>query len=238
VSGTPAPAPVLRMKQNAALQAAGEVEDGMRVGLGSGSTAELAVEALAARCAAGLRISAIASSPRTADLARRLRIPLTVFAKAQQLDLTIDGADQVERGSLALVKGLGGALLREKIVAGASGRLVIVVDQTKLVEQLGGTVPLPVEIVPFGRQWLLARLTALGAAPELRQKSGKLFRTADGNFIADCKVGPITDAAALQTKLLSLVGVVETGLFLGMASKIVIGLADGVEVLKGPRAVA
>ncbi len=230
----PSPTLVLRMKRNAAQRAVGEIEDGMKVGLGSGSTAELAVEALATRCAAGLRIIAIASSPRTAALARRLRLPLTGFAKHQRLDLTIDGADQVETRSLALVKGLGGALLREKIVAGASARLVIVVDRTKLVDQLGGAVPLPVEIIPFGWQLLVARLAALGVAPKLRQNSGKPFRTADGNLIVDCAAGPITDAAALQTALLSLVGVVETGLFLGMASKIVVGLADGVEMLERP----
>ena len=148
-------------KRAAAARAVAEVEDGMVLGLGSGSTAAFAVEALAARIANGLRVVAIPSSGTTATSARQLGVPLTSFAEHRRIDVTIDGADQVERGTLNLVKGLGGALLREKIVASASDRMIVVVDETKLVDRLGGSTPLPVETVSFGWQTMLDRLSAL-----------------------------------------------------------------------------
>src|SRR6185312_213049 len=134
------------------------VEDGMVLGLGSGSTAAFALEALANRIARGLRVAGIPTSEKTANLARRLGVPLTSFAEHRSIDLTIDGADQIERGTLSLVKGLGGALLREKIVASASRRMIVAADETKLVERLGRRTPLPVEIVPFGWETVLDRL--------------------------------------------------------------------------------
>jgi ribose 5-phosphate isomerase A len=219
-------------KRAAAERAVAEVEDGMVLGLGSGSTAEFAIAALAARVAAGLRIAGIATSERGAALARRLGVPLTSFAEHRCLDLTIDGADQVERGTLALVKGLGGALLREKIVASASRRMIVVVDESKLVERLGDRTPLPVEIVPFGWEVVMDRLAALEARPELRRQDAKPFVTDNGNYIADCRFSSIADPAQLEARLAAIVGVIESGLFLGLASKVIVGSQHGVEVIE------
>ena len=221
------------LKRLAAEAAAAEAEDGMAVGLGSGSTAELAIEALAARVAAGLRIEGVPTSERTAALARRLGIPLADFSARPRLDLAIDGADEVEPRSLALVKGRGGALLREKIVASASRRVVIAVDGGKLVERLGRG-PLPVEVVAFGWQATLARLEGMGARPALRRspEGGAPFRTDGGNHIADCAVGPIHDPADLDHRLRAVVGVVETGLFLGLATRVVVATTEGVKTLE------
>ncbi len=159
-------------------------------------------------------------------------MPLTSFAEHRCIDLTIDGADQVERGTLALVKGLGGALLREKIVASASRRMIVVVDETKLVERLGDRTPLPVEIVPFGWEVVMDRLAALDGRPELRGRDGKPFVTDNGNYIADCRFSSIADAAQLEAQLAAIVGVVESGLFLGLASKVIVGSRRGVEVIE------
>jgi ribose 5-phosphate isomerase A len=216
-------------KRRAAERAVVEVEDGMVLGLGSGSTAALVIAALAARVAAGLRVAGIPTSEQSAALARRLGVPLTTFAEHRRIDLTIDGADQVERGTLALVKGLGGALLREKIVASASRRMIVVVDETKLVERLGDRTPLPLEIVPFGAEAVIERLAALEGRPELRRRDGKPFVTDNGNYIVDCHFAVITDPAALEARLAAIVGVVESGLFLGLASKVIVGTRHGVE---------
>lgn len=230
------------LKRRAAQAAVAEVEDGMVLGLGSGSTAALAVEALAARIAReGLRVAGIPTSERTAALARRLGVPLTGFAEHRRIDLTIDGADQVAEGSLDLVKGLGGALLREKIVAAASRRMVVVVDEGKLVPRLGDRTPLPVEIVAFGWQTVLDRLEGLGATPALRTlPDGAPFRTDGGNLIADCRLAAsgLDDAPGLERRLAAVVGVVETGLFVGLASRALVGTAGGVRVLErsGPSA--
>ena len=219
-------------KRAAAERAVAEIEDGMVLGLGSGSTAELAIAALARRMAAGLRVTGIPTSERGAALARRLGVPLTTFAEHRRLDLTIDGADQVERGTLALVKGLGGALLREKIVASASRRMIVVVDESKLLDRLGDRTPLPVEIVRFGCEAVMDRLAALGARPELRRRDGAPFVTDNGNYIADCRFSSIADPAQLEARLAAIVGVVESGLFLGLASKVVVGSRHGVEVIE------
>jgi len=203
----------------------------MVVGLGSGSTAAFALEGLAERVADGLRIVGIPTSDATAALACRLGIPLASFERHRRVDLTIDGADQVELGTLNLIKGLGGALLREKIVAAASARLIVAIDESKLVDRLGGRTALPVEIVPFGWQTTIDRLTALGCAPQLRRTGGQPFTTDGGNYIADCAMREIPDPAALETRLSSVVGVVETGLFIGMAAAIVVGRPAGVEIV-------
>jgi ribose 5-phosphate isomerase A len=220
------------MKRAAAARAVAEVGDGMVVGLGSGSTATFALEYLAERIADGLRIAGIPTSEATAALARRLGIPLTTFDQNPRIDLTIDGADQVERGTLHLIKGRGGALLREKIVAAASARLIVALDESKLVDRLGGNAPLPVEIVPFGWQTTLDRLAALGCAPQLRRAGGQAVATDGGNYIADCALPEIADPAALEARLSSVVGVVETGLFIGLASTIVVGRPAGVELIE------
>lgn len=207
-----------------------EAEDGMVLGLGSGSTAEVALRTLAARVASGLRIEGVPTSERTATLARRLGVPLTGFSAHARLDLTIDGADEVEPRSLALVKGRGGAMLREKIVAAASRRVLIVVDGSKLVARLGRG-PLPVEVVAFGWQATFARLETMGVRPSLRRSpDGSPFRTDGGNHVADCAVGPIENAARLDSRLRSVVGVVETGLFLGLASRVIAATAEGLEI--------
>jgi ribose 5-phosphate isomerase A len=219
------------LKRAAAERAVAEVEDGMVLGLGSGSTASFAIAALAARVAAGLSVVGIPTSERSAALARRLGVPLSTFAQHRRIDLTIDGADQVERGTLNLIKGLGGALLREKIVASASDRMIVMIDESKLVDRLGERMDLPVEIVAFGWQTVVDRLALLGCAPRLRCIGDAPFTTDSGNYIADCVFGAMPDAAALEARLSAVVGVVETGLFIGMASEIVVGRATGVEVI-------
>jgi ribose 5-phosphate isomerase A len=221
-----------KLKRIAAARAVEEVEDGMVIGLGSGSTAGFAVEALGARVASGLRISGIATSERTARLAQRFGVPLTSFAEHRRIDLTIDGADEVERNTLHLVKGLGGALLREKIVAAASARMIAVVDESKLVDRLGSRGLLPVVIVRFGWPTALDRLTAAGMKPRLRKTGSEPFLTDDGHYLADCTVTGIPDPAALERRLTTLIGVVESGLFVGLASKVIVGGVDGVTILE------
>lgn len=220
------------LKRAAALRAVAEVEDGMVVGLGTGSTAAFVVEELAARVAGGLRIVGIPTSERTAAMAKRLGIPIAGFAEHQRLDLTIDGADEVERKTLHLIKGLGGALLREKIVAAASRRLVIVVDREKLVDCLGERSPVPVEVTQFGWQATAVALARLGAVPRLRAaQTGEPFLTDGGNYILDCRFGPIADPAALERDIAMTVGAIESGLFIGRAAAVVNASEEGVEVL-------
>jgi ribose 5-phosphate isomerase A len=217
------------LKREAALAAVAMVEDGMVVGLGTGSTAAFAIEGLIARVRDGLRIAGIPTSERSAKQARDGGIPLTDFSRQPRVDLTIDGADEIARDSLDLIKGLGGALLREKIVAAASGRLVIVADEPKLVPGLGGTVPLPVEVVTFGWETTLARIAALGAKPILRAGTdGQPFRSDGGNLILDCHFGAITDPAGLERELSNTIGVVESGLFIGMATTALVATATGI----------
>ncbi len=223
------------LKRAAALRAIEEVKDGMVLGLGTGSTAAFVVEGLAARVKDGLKIVGVPSSERTAAQARGLGIPIATFAEYQALDLTIDGADEVELGSLNLIKGLGGALLREKIVAAASRRLVIVVDQEKLVDRLGQHTPVPVEVTPFGWQATAVALTALGCVPERRYGAGEQpFTSDEGHFILDCRFGPIADPAALEQRIAMTVGAVESGLFVGRSSLVVVASERGVEVLVPP----
>ena len=219
------------MKRAAAERAVAEVQDGMTVGLGSGSTASYAVEALARRVAGGLRIACIPTSERIAALARRLGLTLVGFATHRHIDIDIDGADAVVRSTLVLVKGRGGSLLREKIVAGASRRMIVAVDETKLVDRLGLGTSVPVEIEPFGSETVLDRLAAIGAAPRLRVSGEHPFVTDGGHFIADCAFDGISEPKALEARLKSIVGVIECGLFIGLASEIFVGRAQGVEVI-------
>ena len=221
-----------QLKRAAALRAIDEIESGMVVGLGTGSTAAFVVEGLAARVAAGLRVVGIPTSERTAAQARRLGIPIATFAEHQRLDLTIDGADEVQLGTLDLIKGLGGALLREKIVATASDRLVIVVDQEKLVERLGEHTPIPVEVTQFGWQATATALAKLGCVLERRYAAGEQpYVTDGGNFILDCRFGPLADPGAMEQRLAMTVGTVESGLFIGRTSVVVVASMSGVEVL-------
>jgi len=216
------------LKREAAEAAAALVTDGMVVGLGTGSTAALAIAALVRRVKEGLRIVAIPTSERSAAQAREGGITLTDFAAHPAIDLTIDGADEVARGTLDLVKGLGGALLREKIVAAASAKLVIVVDGAKLVDRLGSTTVVPVEVVPFGWEATAHHIRALGGVPAQRRTDAAPFRTDGGNFILDCQFGPIDDPAALDRQLQLIVGVIETGFFIGRTAEVLVADASGV----------
>jgi len=219
-------------KQAAAEAAVTQLQDGMIVGLGSGSTAELAVNAIGKRVKDGLRIIGIPTSEKTAEQARRLNIPLSTLGEHQTVDITIDGADEVEIGTLHLIKGGGGNQLREKIVAAATTRLVIVVDSSKVVKQLGLRYPVPVEVVKFGWEVTSKRLAALGITPNLRRHAdGSVFLTDDHNYILDCRCGAIADARRLQSEIDSIVGVVEHGLFIGMAQQAVVADANGVHTL-------
>jgi len=220
------------LKRAAALRAIEEVEDGMIVGLGTGSTAAFVVEGLAARVADGLQVVGVPTSERTAAQARRLGIPIATFAEHQRLDLTIDGADEVALGTLHLIKGLGGALLREKIVAAASSRLIIVVDQEKLVERLGEHTPVPVEVTQFGWQVTAVTLARLGCTPQRRYTTGEQpYITDGGNYILDCRFGPLADPSIIEQRIAMTVGTVESGLFVGRTSIVVVASTTGVEVL-------
>jgi len=223
------------LKREAALAAVAMVEGGMVVGLGTGSTAAFAIEGLIERVRDGLRIVAIPTSERSARQAREGGIELTDFARHLRIDITIDGADEIARGTLDLIKGLGGALLREKIVAAASDRLVIIADEPKLLTRLGETAPVPIEVVAFGWQSTAARVAVLGANPVLRLAAdGQPFRTDGGNLILDCHFGAIADPRRLEATLSTIVGVVETGLFIGMANLALVASADGALRLDRP----
>ena len=221
-------------RRAAAEAAAALVENDMVVGLGTGSTAAHFIDALIRRVREeNLRITAIPTSLRSDRQAREGGIPMASFATVRQIDLTVDGADQILRGSLDLVKGLGGALLREKIVAAASKRLAIVADSSKLVDKLGGKIPVPVEVVKFGWESTASRIEALGGTPARRwpKDSDQPFQTDGGNYILDCTFGPLADPAGLEKALSNTVGVVESGLFIGMADLAFVAGANGVETL-------
>jgi ribose 5-phosphate isomerase A len=225
------------LKRAAAEAAVELVQDGMVVGLGTGSTAAFAVEALARRHRQGLHFLGIPTSERTAAQARAAGIPLTSFAEHRQIDLTIDGADEVERGTLNLIKGLGGALLREKIVAAASRRLAIIVDGAKLVDRLGMHVPVPVEVATFGLDATRAALEVLGASARLRLSPASApFVTDGGNRIVDCRFGPIADPARLEQRIRRVVGVIESGLFISRADPVFVADAAGVHRFDSARA--
>ncbi len=225
------------LKRAAAEAAVELVQDGMVVGLGTGSTAAFVVEALARRHRQGLRFLGIPTSERTAEQAKALGIPITSFAEHQWIDLTIDGADEVERGALNLIKGLGGALLREKIVAAASRRLAIIIDGSKLVDRLGVSAPVPVEVVAFGLDATWAALEGLGASIRPRLlPAGDPFVADGGNRILDCSFGPIADPARLEKRIERVVGVIESGLFISRADLVFVADAAGVHRLVSPRA--
>ena len=225
--------PASDQKRAAAEAAAALVQSGMAVGLGTGSTAYFAIAALVRRVRdEGLRIVAIPTSERSAAQAREGGIPLSDFARHTRLDLTIDGADEIAGASLDLVKGLGGALLREKIVAAASAREIIVADAGKLVDRLGRRAPVPVEVTPWGWEATAARIDRLGARVSRREAGGAAFVSDGGNLILDCAFGAIEDPRALDLALHAVVGVIETGLFIGMATEAFVATADGVQHLE------
>jgi ribose 5-phosphate isomerase A len=222
-----------QQKRRAAERAVELVQSGMRLGLGTGSTAKHVLDVIAERMKDNTltNIVGVPTSKATADYARTLNIPLTTLDDEPQLDLAIDGADEVDP-ALNLVKGLGGALLWEKIVESAADRLVIVVDESKLVGRLGTRAPLPVEVVPFGWRTHDAFFRELGAEPSLRRTADDgPFVTDGGHYIVDCRFHDgIADAAAVQAELARRVGIVECGLFVDMATEVIVA-GDDVKVL-------
>lgn len=235
MTGTTPRAGVEELKQAAAVRALREVESGMRLGLGTGSTVAHFLEVLAEALRQGsLRdLVGVPTSEWTANRSHELGIPLSTLDDTPLLDLCVDGADEVDP-RLDLVKGLGGALLREKMVASASSRFVVMVDEAKLVQRLGTRAPLPVEVVPFAWTVHLKAFEALGGSPVLRTApGGEPYRTDNGNFILDVGFPDgIQDPRELERVVRARPGVVETGLFLEMASSVVVASPDGVRVLE------
>ncbi|MGB3501583.1 MAG: ribose-5-phosphate isomerase RpiA [Mesorhizobium sp.] len=227
------------LKIEAARAALAHVEDGMKLGIGTGSTAEEFVRLLAVRVEAGLTVIGVPTSERTAALCNELGVPLSTLDETPQLDLTIDGADEID-GALTLIKGGGGALLREKIVAAASKRMIVIADESKMVAELG-RFPLPIEVNRFG---LKATEIAIGEAAaslglegpvRLRMTGGKPFVTDGGHLILDASFGRIPDARALSDKLYAIPGVVEHGLFLGLADIAVVAGPSGIRSVAAVR---
>jgi ribose 5-phosphate isomerase A len=218
-------------KEAAGRAAAKLVRDGDVVGLGTGSTAYFAVVALGERVKSGLKIIGIPTSVQTADLARGVGIPLTTLDEHPEIDITIDGADEVDP-RLNLIKGGGGALLREKVIACASKKMVVVADSTKIVSLLG-KFPLPVEVISFARTVVENKIVSLGGSPKLRTKpDGSPYLTDNGNQILDCSFGKIADPPALALALSNTPGVVEHGLFIGFAKLALVGRGNRVEELR------
>lgn len=223
----------------AALAALEWVKDGMTLGLGTGRAAAAFVDALAARVAQGLEITGVPTSEATAEQARRLGIPLARLEEVDRLDVTFDGADEVDEvdGRLDLIKGYGGAMLREKIVAASSNQLVILIGPEKLVDQLGQRGRLPIEVLPFGEALVRRELSQLGLDADRRVDAhSKNVVTDNGHWILDAQLRPPLDAAALEAAISAIPGVLGTGFFLGMADAVLIGLGSDVEIRRAARA--
>jgi ribose 5-phosphate isomerase A len=213
------------------------VEDGMAVGLGTGSTSRMFIEELGAKVkATGIKIRCVASSDASQDLAQSLGLEVVSLAELPELDVYIDGADEVARdadGSLALIKGGGGALLREKIVASSAKKFIVVVDSSKIVEKLG-KFPLPIEVIKMALPLVEPKLKELGLNPKQRTaKDGSPYLTDENNYILDCSAGVIENPEETAAEVRNIVGVVEHGLFLGMASMVLIAGDDGVTEMQG-----
>lgn len=211
-------------KKRAAVYAADFVRSGMKIGLGTGSTVYWLIEELGNRIKQGLNISVVPTSTQTQLLAKRLNIPVIDLNAAAELDLTIDGADEIDT-QLQLIKGGGGALLREKIVAAASKELIIIADHSKYVQRLG-KFPLPVEVIPFGYQFVLKKIQGMRVNTILRIKQNNPFITDSGNYILDCFFKEIDNPFELNSNLHLIPGVVETGLFIDVAKKVIIAADD------------
>jgi len=218
-------------KRAAAEAAVALVKPGMVLGLGTGSTARYAILKLGVLAREGLDVRGVPTSIGTATLAKENGLALTSLEECPVLDLAIDGADEVDP-ALDLIKGMGGALFREKLVAAASKRVAIAVDGSKLVKRLGSRVPLPVEVHPFGWRVTKARLEALGATAELRVAAGETARTDNDNYLLDCRFKAIKDAARLEREVNDVPGVIENGLFVGLASVVFVGDVKGVRTLR------
>src|ERR1700719_109537 len=220
-------------KERAAASAAELVKNGMVIGLGSGSTAEIAIRVIGEKVKKGLRVIGVPTSHKSEQIARELGVRLATLEDYRELDLTIDGADEVELGSLDLIKGRGGALLREKIVASSSRQLIIVVDESKIVNRLGSHGEVPVEIVSFGWQSTAHRLEKLGWTPALRAGPDSVpFVTDGGHYILDCSFEKGISIQSRAAQLHDTVGVVEHGMFMGMTTEVHEGSATSVRVLR------
>ena len=221
------------LKKLAAEEAVKRVKSGMVVGLGTGSTAAFAVSAIGDRMKTeGLKIVGVPTSVRTFEQAQSLGIPLATLEEEPKLDLAIDGADEIELSSLNLIKGAGGALLREKLVEVSADKLIIIADATKKVDRLGEKFALPVEVVRFGWKGTFSRVEALGCKPVLRlDDSGNPYITDEQHYILDCAFGPMNDPVAIANALKGTAGVVEHGLFIDMTAEAIVATDTGIEVL-------
>lgn len=224
------------LKRQAAARAVEQVQDGMKLGLGTGSTAKNFVELLGERVKAGLKVVGVPTSEATRADAERCGVPLTTLEEVDHLDLTVDGADEIDP-NLELIKGGGGALLREKIVAAASDRMIVIADETKWVDTLG-RFPLPIEVIPFGlgatRRAIEAAFAGNGVSGPMdirKTRDGHVFVTDGGHWIVDAHCGQIPDVSALACALNVIPGVVEHGLFVGLARMVVLAGAEGIRIV-------
>jgi ribose 5-phosphate isomerase A len=225
-----------QLKKAAALKAIEFIRDGMVVGLGTGSTAKHLLVALGERVRAGMKLRGVPTSQETATLARQAGIPLIDAENRWEIDVAIDGADQVDP-HFNLIKGGGGALLKEKIVAASAKQFIVMVDHTKQVPVLGGAFPLPIEVIPFGWGSTAREIEALTKSRVvLRERNGASFRTESGNLIVDVHIDRISRPCELETALNLIPGVVETGLFIGRTNVLIVGTPQGVHTLHVPKA--
>jgi len=216
----------MEAKRLAAEKAVTYLEDGMVVGLGTGSTTLWAIQKIGERVKGGLKIKAVASSERSEAMARELNIPIISFSSIKQIDITIDGADEVDE-KFNLIKGGGGALLREKILVYNSKKFLVIVDDSKLVAQLG-KFPLPVEMIPFATNLSLEHLKKLGCKPSIRIEKNETYKTDNGNLIVDCQFDKIPDPNKLDQQIKSIPGIVDTGLFSNtLVTAVMVGCGDG-----------
>ncbi|MGH2514627.1 MAG: ribose-5-phosphate isomerase RpiA [Ktedonobacterales bacterium] len=245
VSAMPGAETLTEWKRLAARAAVAAVPDGAVLGLGSGSTAEIMLTELAERMRQGLRVTGVPTSERIRTLATSLQIPVLELDAAPSLTLSIDGADEVLLPQLSLIKGLGGALVREKLIAASSTFRIIIVDASKLVPSLATHAPVPVEVIPFGWRHTASRLAALGCEPALRPARDAAttadppaapFVTDGGNYVLDCAFGPLAEPEAIAQRIKSITGVVDSGLFIGMTERVYVGGADGVHIYDRPTA--
>lgn len=219
------------MKKQAAEKAVQHIEDGMVIGLGTGSTVDFAIRKIGEMVKTGLKIEGVPTSLKTKRLATELKIPLIELDDHTEIDITIDGADEVD-SNLNLIKGGGGALTREKIIAFYSKKVIIIVDETKIVKGLGCDCSLPVEITRFGWSATKKTLEGLGCTAELRRIMEEAFITDNQNYIVDCDFGKIADAEALEKEINNTPGVLENGLFIGLADEVIVGSKQGMMTLE------
>jgi ribose 5-phosphate isomerase A len=217
-------------KKHAAERAMEFLQAGQVVGLGTGSTAKFAIEGIALRVREGLKITAVATSLATARMAQELEIPIVDLNDVPGIDITIDGADEVDN-SLNMIKGGGGALTREKLVALASVKRIFIVDEHKLVSNLGGVWPVPVEVLSFAWTRSAIMLNALGCAANLRVDQGGPFVTDNGNYILDCRFTAMDNPGEMEHRIKLIPGVIESGLFIGLADQLIVGYADHAEII-------